>query len=265
MDIDKAIRFVRIKGDRFEQARLQHTLGEKFDAEEVLSGFCAIQNPDGGFPYGDKKGFPSCLSNTTMALTTLIEMGLADSEPANRGITFLLGMRRENGTWEENPKITPLDPPFWDMPGDDDTTLWLTAATTDILLRSGRPVPDITLNYLRAKQGKDGRFAGFYHTTWIALSIFGKNGTHDRRITSLALAYLESADIEDWDCSCIAWCLESMKNGGVKKSSDLWNKLFDRLSETQEEDGSWTSEGGEELKIRDTNSVLAAVMDIIHK
>ncbi|MFO7618262.1 MAG: hypothetical protein R6W91_01160 [Thermoplasmata archaeon] len=265
MDLEKAIECVRACGTDFEKARLSHTLGEKFDSKEVLDGFSAVQNPDGGFPYADRKGFPSCLSNTAMALHTLMEMGLGNSEPAARGFEYLLKMRQENGTWEENPKIKPLDPQFWDMPGDYLTTIWLTADIADILLRAGRNVPSETYDFLRKLQEASGRFKGYYHTTWIALSLFGKNGNYDKKVFSGALAYLETVDIADWDASCIAWCLDCMNHGNVNEKSILRARLMDMLSDSQEPEGCWPSEGGETMKIRDANSVLAAVMDIMQK
>ena len=263
MNVEKAIHYIRKNGSRFEQARLDRVLGLEFNRKEVLKGFSDIQNPDGGFPYADRKGFPSCLSNTTMALSNLIELGLGDSEPARKGIDFLLKMKKTNGTWPENEKIKPLEPPFWDMPGDEETTAWLTAAVADILIRIGKKVPKTTQNYLRGLQGPDGKFSGFIHTTWLAIAIFGTGPYADKHVATRALEYLETADIDDWDASCIAWCLESMKQGDADRASGLRGKLKGMLSDTQEPDGSWPSEGGERAKSRDAVSVLSALMDII--
>ncbi|MBA3045398.1 MAG: terpene cyclase/mutase family protein [Candidatus Thermoplasmatota archaeon] len=265
MDVEKAIEFVRMRGNELDRARLSHALGEDFNTDEIIDGFSRIQNPDGGFPYGDRKGFPSCLSNTAMALHVLLELNLVDSEPAGRAIDFFQGMRKDNGTWEENPKIMPLDPPFWDMPGDDDTTIWITADIADVMQRAGRNVTNETLAFLKSQQEADGRFKGYYHTTWIALSLFGKNGLADDKVFSRALAYLESVDLNDWDISCVAWCLDCMNRGGVGKDAPLRTRLMYLILDTQEQDGSWPSDGGEQLKIRDSIAVLNAVLDIILK
>ncbi len=262
MNIDNAIEFVRANGSKFELERLNCTLGREFDRDGVLKGFASLQNPDGGFPYGDKKGFPSCMSNTTMALHTLLEMELLDTEPAAQGINFLLKSRKRNGIWEENPKIKPLEPPFWDMPGDEDTTTWLTAAAAEILRKAGRKVPKATFEYLAEKQGPDGRFRGFYHTTWIAVFLFRGNDAGKKTVRTRAIRFLEGADISDWDVSCIAWCLDSLKHGGVNPVSPLWDKFIDALSESQEEDGSWPSDGGPLMRVRDANAVLSSVMDL---
>jgi hypothetical protein len=262
MNTDRAIEFIRKNGNRFEQARLDHTLGLGFDPGSVMAGFSQLQNPDGGFPYADEKGFPSCLSNTTMALHTLLELELVNEKTTKLTIGFFKKMQKDNGTWEENEKVKPLNPPFWDMPGDEKTTIWLTADVADLLQRSGNPVPKKTIDYLAGLQGPTGRLKGFYHATWIALSVFGRKGHYNRKIWSGALAFLESEDISDWDASCIAWCLDSMKHGGVGKSSKLWDKLKSQLSATQEQDGGWPSEGGETMRPRDANSILSALMGI---
>ncbi|MDD4308228.1 MAG: terpene cyclase/mutase family protein [Thermoplasmata archaeon] len=259
MNIDRTKAYIIKHGNLFEQARLKHTVGRKYSQKDVLQSFSEMQNPDGGFPYGDRRGFPSCLSNTTMALSNLIDMGLADSEPALKSFRFMDRMKKSNGSWEENDKIAPLDPPFWDIPGDEESTIWLTAASAEILRKAGKPVPRKTLDFLRKKQGPDGKFEGYIHTTWIAMAIFGNQSP----VTSASLKYLETADIGDWDATCISWCLSSMKLGGVSADSGLRKKLLDRLSELQEPDGSWPSEGGIPAKVQDANAVLFAVMDII--
>ncbi len=261
MDLGKAIDFVKANGNDFDKARLNHILGKKFDKVHVLKGFSLIQNPDGGFPYCDRKGFPSCLSNTAMAIHSLLEMGLQNSEPLTPAMDFLDRMRKDDGTWEENPKILPLDPPFWDMPGDRNTTIWLTADVADVILRSGRAVPPETFAFLKSCQGADGRFEGFYHTTWIALSLFGRNGLKDDAVLYPSIAYLENLNLDDWDTSCIAWCLDCLNNGLGSESSPLRDKLISRLSETQEPDGSWPSDGGDRMKLRDALSVLACISD----
>jgi len=263
MNVEKAVEFIRSTGSMFEQARLNHILGMEYDRDEVIKGFATIQNPDGGFPYGDRLGFPSCLSNTTMALQTLIEMGLGATEPALRGIDFLIKSKRKDGTWEENPKIKPLDPPLWDIPGDEDTTTWLSVAVADILRRTGNRVPKATLRYLAERQEPDGRFRGFHNTTWIALPVFRSRHPGNTTIWSGALRFLENVDIQDWDASSVTWCLDSMKRGGVDRSSPIWTKFVNALSALQEADGSWPSDGGPSMKVRDTNSALLVLMDLM--
>lgn len=264
INVQKSIEFIRENGNELELARLNNALGQDFDTDSVLNGFSILQNPDGGFPYGDRPGFPSCLSNSTMALHTLLELDLGDSEPARKIINFFFTMQQENGSWPEHDKVAPLGPPFWDMPGDDRTTLWLTSDITDLLLRSGFDGNlDLAIEFIKEHQAPDGKFMGYIHSTWMALSIFGKNGMDHEQVFSDALAYLETLDIEEWDAACIAWCLDCMKVGEVARESILWHKLTGKLSELQEEDGSWPAEEGEQIKTRNVNSVLVSLLDII--
>jgi len=264
IDIQKAVEFIRSNGNELELARLKNILGQEFEPNLVLQGFSELQNPDGGFPFGDRPGFPSCLSNTAQAVHVLQELELGDTDISKASINYLLEMQR-NGIFLENEKIAPLEPPFWDMPGDDRTTLWLTADITDILLRSGCTIEKLSQagEFLREHQAPDGSFMGYIHTTWMALSVFGKKGLDDAQIFSDALSYLENKEQEDWDAACIAWCLDCMKVGEVACDSPLWNKLTGKLADLQEADGSWPSEEGAHLKTRNVNSVLAALRDVI--
>ncbi len=264
IDVQKAMDFIRDNGNELEMARLNNTFGQDFDSNMVLQGFSELQNPDGGFPFGDKPGFPSCLSNTAQAVHVLQELGLDDSNIAKAAINYFLEMQHK-GFWPENEKIAPLGPPIWDMPGDDKVTLWLTADITDLLLRSGYPREKLSqaAEFIRNHQAPDGKFMGYIHTTWVALSVFGKKGLDDEAIMYEALAYLEKTELEDWDAACIAWCLDCMKVGEVASDSPLWGKLTIKLAELQDENGSWPSEDGEHLKTRNVNSVLAALLDIV--
>ena len=264
IDIQKAIDFVKNNGNQLELARLKNLFDEKFDSQLILKGFSELQNPDGGFPFGDKLGFPSCLSNTAQAVHVLQELGLGDSDIAKASVKYFLDMQHK-GFWPENEKIAPLGPPAWDMPGDDNVTLWLTADITDLLLRSGYPKEKLSqaADFIREHQAPDGKIMGYIHTTGMALSVFGKKGLDDEKAVSEALAYLEKSELEDLDAACIAWFLDCMKIGEVASDSPLWGKLTGRLADLQEDDGSWPSDGGKHLKTRDVNSVLAALLDII--
>ncbi len=261
MDIDKAISFVRSNGDRLELARLKNIMGEEFDTQDILRGFTDLQNPDGGFPFGDRKGFPSCLSNTAQAIHTFLELDLSDSEPAIRSLDFLLANQTDEGSWEENPQVMPLDPPFWDIPGDPRTTVWLTADITDILVRLGREDERIerAVEFLKGNQSPDGKFRGFIHSTWIAAAIFGKNGYDDKTVWKDAMAYLGTLEFDDWDASSIVWCLDCLLTGGADTGSGLWARLSERLQTLQLEDGSWESADGEEYRAQTTIAVLAVL------
>ncbi len=264
IEVQKAMDFIKDNGNQLELARLNNLFGEKFDSNMVLKGFSELQNPDGGFPFGDRPGWPSCLSNTAQAVHVLQELKLDDSDIAQAAMNYFLEMQHK-GFWPENEKIAPLGPPFWDMPGDDKTTLWLTADITDLLLRSGYPGEKLSqaADFIRDRQAPDGKFMGYVHTTWMALSVFGKKGLDDEIVYSEALAYLEKVELDDWDAASIAWCLDCMKVGCVVENSPLWNKLTIKLAELQDENGSWPSEDGEHLKTRNVNSVLAALLDIV--
>jgi len=263
IDVQKAMDFIKNNGNELELARLNNLFGEKFDSNLVLKGFSEMQNPDGGFPFADKQGWPSCLSNTAQAVHILQELGLGKSDIAKASINYFLEMQHK-GFWPENEKIAPLGPPFWDMPGDDKVTLWLTADIADLLMRSGYPGENLELaaNFIKDHQAPDGNFMGFIHTSWMALSVFGKNGLNDETVYSEALADLESLDIKDWDSASIAWCLDCMKVGNVNENSPLWNKMTGKLADLQEEDGSWPTEDGEHLKARNCNSILVAITGI---
>jgi squalene-hopene/tetraprenyl-beta-curcumene cyclase len=78
--------------------------------QNALSWLRSVQQPDGGwgercdtYEDPDRKGKgPSTPSQTAWALMAFLSCGLLDDPAVERGVRYLLGTQRPDGTWEEN-------------------------------------------------------------------------------------------------------------------------------------------------------------------
>lgn len=107
-----------------------------------VDALLAAQNPDGGWGYG---GGGSWTEPTTYALLALEANGVSGA-PAERGIHWLVGLRRPDGGWAPRAGV--------------DESTWVTALAALVLAR--RPVERRSLmaaqEWLLARSGKESTF-----------------------------------------------------------------------------------------------------------
>jgi hypothetical protein len=260
LDVQTVISFIEENGTRLEKYRLNYLLGKERDDEVPLRYLREIQNDDGGFPYENEKGKVSCVSKTNMNLSLMIELGLAESDVCRKTVEFLLRVQGIDGGWDENDEIKQYDPPFWDLPGDLKTKMWLTAGVCNCLIqlnyRESEAVKKAS-EFLLKNRDAEGKFAGFMHSTWISVAVFGQLMGSDSEIVKMALEVIERNinRIEDGATDFI-WCLECFYVAEISKNVPLVKRCIARVIELQKENGAWTSGDGEKYNVSTTISAL---------
>lgn len=260
MNISKAVSFVEAKGTALEKYRLHFLLGKERDDEIPLRHLRNLQNKDGGFPYNDEKGKVSCVNATSNNLSLMIELGLDKSDVCRKTAEYLLKIQGEDGSWSENEAIKQYNPPFWDLPNDLKTTMWLTASITDFLIQLGygnSPAVQKAAGFLLKNRDNEGKFVGFLHSTWISIGVFGQLEGSNSDIVKRALEVLEQ-NIEKLKSGAgdFAWCLECFYLAGIPKENSLVKRCIEELVNSQQEDGAWKSADGEEFAVSTTINVL---------
>jgi len=245
MDVKKAIRFVEDNGTELEEYRLSYLLGKKRDNEVPLRHLRRIQNEDGGFPYENEKGKANCIMNTSANLSLMIELGLTESDVCRKTVEYLMGVQDSDGGWDENDGIKQYNPPFWDLPGDPKTKMWLTADVCNQLIQLGYRDSEIVkkaTEFLLKNRDVEGKFAGFLHSTWISVAVFGQLKGSNSEVVKKALKVIEQNinRIEDGTSDFI-WCLECFHAAGVSKDTPIVKRCINRVIELQKENGAWTS------------------------
>jgi len=260
LDVQKAISFVEEKGTELERYRLNYLLGKERDDEVPLRYMRRLQNADGGFPYEDEKGKVSCISNTTVNLSLMVELGLTKSDVCKKTVDYLLRVQGGDGGWDENEEITRYNPPFWNIPGDVKTKMWHTADVCNYLiqlnLRKSEAVKKAT-EFLLRNRDAEGKFAGFMHSTWISIAVFGQLIGNDSEVVKKALKVIEQniSRIEDGAADFI-WCLECFYVAGISKGTPIVRRCIDTVVKLQRENGAWASGDGEKYSVSTTINAL---------
>ena len=261
MNVDKAIAFLRQYGTDLEKARMEWIVNKIKPDDFVIAPFLGLQRSDGGFPFGDHKGNLSAVHNTLSAILCLEELGLFDSAHAGRAFQFLLAAQKDDGGWDEDPAISQYDLPFYITPGDLRTRLYLSAYACYWL--GLKPYIEHAkfrkaLYFLISHQEESGKFFGFLHTTWIAVSAFAIAGRPYAKIVSKGLKYLMGKPFDEWADSQIAWVLECLGRAKLSKVHPFISDCLAELAQRQKPDGTWISEDGEEFTARATLSAIRA-------
>ena len=149
------------------------------------------------------------------------------------------------------------------MPGDLKTKMWLTASILSFLIQLGYGKSEAVrkgVGFLLKHRDEEGKFAGFLHSTWIAVGVFGQLEGIDSDIVRKAMSILErNFKLLEDGASDFTWCLESFHVAGMPKEHPLVKMCIDRLTDLQREDGAWTSADGEEYTVAATIGALKAL------
>ena len=260
MDVQRAINFVEENGTELDKYRLNYLLGKERDDEVPLRYLRGLQNDDGGFPYNSEKGKLSSVNSTSVNLGLMIELGLTESEVCRKTLVYLEGVQSENGSWDENRPINQYNPPFWNMPGDLKTKMWLTASILNFLIQLGYRESEAVnkaTQFLLKNRDQEGKFAGFLHSTWISVGVFGQLEGVSSEVVKKALKVVErNIDRMEDGAGDLVWCLECFCAAGIGKDTPMVKGCIDRVIELQRQDEAWTSGDGEKYSVSTTINAL---------
>lgn len=247
-DVARARAFVEANGTPLEQARLLGLVEPKQLQESALPAvgeFLALQNTDGGFPFGLVAGRPSALSTTATALYWLHELQQADSAEMQRAIAFLTERQTRRGIWRERAELQPFDPPPWSDPETTAADIYTTAlcASTLAVLGDDEIAVDQAVTWLQTQQARDGLMAGFRaHSSWLAVPAFEKIYGQETRATRRLIAGLGATLSAEWPGSMVAWMLQSLLDAGYTTRTSLVERGWEQLQSQQQPDGSFTAD-----------------------
>ncbi len=259
MEISQSIEFVNTKGSSLEKERLSCIIYGQKPSKDAMQALAELQNEEGGFPFGMKKGNLSTVNETTVALWWLEELDQFSSPMAEGAFTFLITAQKSDGSWDEDPRIGQYDLPPWIQIGDARTRMYLTAYATYWLAAGGYlKIPHFrkAVHFLIRSQDLSGKFYGYLHTTWIATGALLLAGERYASLANLGLQFLESSLITTWADSQIAWALDCLSAGGLPASHPLVDLGLRELATRQNLDGSWASEDGEAAAVGATIQAL---------
>ncbi len=261
MKIEKAIDFIRQNGSDLEKARAEWVINGAKPGVQIIRSFLELQHVDGGFPFGMEKGKLSAVNSTLLAIRYLDELGMFESTAADRALNYLLQVQKDDGGWDEDPAIIEYALPPYITPGDLRTRVYLSAyASYWLALKDFLEEPKFrdALYFLVSHQEDSGRFFGFRHTTWIAVSAFALAGRPYAKIVGKGLKYLMEKPLAEWADSQIAWALECLGRARLPRVHPFVNDCLAELEQRQNPDGVWISEDGDAFTVDATINALKA-------
>jgi hypothetical protein len=259
-DLNRAVDYVYRSSDKAAYAIVRlATLGAKPSDAETAQ-LLGAQTDDGGWPYLSRPGNPETVNDTLFALEQLLGLGMAGSKAVERGIRFVQKWQKGNGMFDENPALLKLhDVPFWMLPGDMKTQLFLTASAGFLIARvdAGDPAVAKATAYLQANQGPDGTFDSYLHTHWLALALFKMKLGKLAPSVQLLYNYIFSLDFADWPPSQLAWMLKDLAIAGYVPAEPLPERVIESLYSRQRMDGGFDSEEGAESAMPTVDAIVA--------
>ncbi len=260
MDVEKAMSFVEENGTELEKYRLNVLLSKDRDDEVPLGYLKELQNDDGGFAYNGEKGKLSSANSTSVNLSLMIELGLTESEVCKRTIEYIMQVQGKDGSWDENPAINQYNPPFWNIPADLKTRMWLTASILNHLIQLGHRRSETirkgTLFLLKNRE-EDGKFVGYLHSTWLSIGVFGQLEGVNSEVVKNALKVMDQniERIVDGP-SALIWCLECFHVAGISKDNPMVKRCIDKVIKHQRQDGAWASDDEKKYDVSTTINAL---------
>ena len=269
VDIDAAIGYVVAHGDLVERARLSFLRSRTTPAQDILDRIGAGQTPDGGWPAsGD--GSVASVDATCFRLAELDDLGALNTPTGSRGIAWLAGAQRTDGTWEEDASLAAEAPP-WAMPGDPEARLYLTAvagfrvAVADAESRgqayrdpSGRyaPVLRAAAEFVAGQLHPDGTWPSFLATGWHAAGLL-----HDQAFfyEAARVQYVLADRLPGMSPADVASMAAALRRVGAAGVDDwLLDAARKRLAATQRTDGGWDSDEGPVFDVHTTLTAIRA-------
>lgn len=270
IDTDAAIGFVVAKGDQVDRARLSYLRTGAAPADDILDRAENGQTRDGGWPAYGADGVAS-IDATCFRLAELDDLGGLGRPAARRALDWLTTRQRPDGTWEEDPKLADVAPP-WATPGDPEARLyitanaafWLTVAGHDA--RSAGPLDERpggayagvvvkAAEALRAEVQPDGTMPTFLVATWLSAAVLYRQ---DMFYESVRLQQRLIERMPDLSAADAAWLAAANRRVGVRDEDPLIINAMLRLRQLQRTDGGFPSDDGEAFDVHTTLMAIRA-------
>jgi hypothetical protein len=270
IDIDAAIGFVVARGDTVDRARLSYLRTGALPSQSIIETAEAGQAREGGWPAFWADGVAS-IDATCFRLAELDDLGALNRPAARRALDWLTTRQRPGGTWQEDPSLADVAPP-WATPGDPEADLYITANAAYWLTVAGqdarvagpldeRPggayagVVHQAAEALRAQVQPDGTMPTFLVATWLAAAVLYR---HDMFYESVRLQQRLLERMAEMTAADAAWLAASTRRVGVRDDDRLIVAAMLRLRELQRSDGGFSSDDGDAFDVHTTLVAIRA-------
>jgi len=241
---DKAIAFVRRKGNQLDRLRLRYALDEPCTLNETEEVLASYQFPDGSWDYNapkEKSRRIGSLGGTIHCLRWLREFGLGKSPQMARTLDFLASIQASDGSFYETEAKLAHSPQEWLQEETLIDRFYFTAAVPMRLFSLGyreHPVIEPALKWLKLYWEDWEVVAGTWYGPWSLLCLYqdniGMSKSLYKRCYEYALDWLPRLKSQP-----LTWLLDALQGAGVSVNEPLVIRGIARLKSLQNETGGW--------------------------
>lgn len=245
MNWDKAIAFVRQRGNWLDQLRLRRALDQPYtlvEAEQVLAPY---QFPDGSWDYDVPEEKPDrigSLGGTIHCLRWLREFGLGGLVQMARTLEFLASIQAPDGSFYETEAKLAHSPHGWLKEETLTDRFYFTAAVPMRLFSLDyreHPIVEPALEWLELHWTDWVLVTGTWYNLWALLCICPAvtelSTTLHRRCYATAVEWLPHLQSQP-----LTWLLDALHGAGFSADEPLVAKGIARLATLQSKDGVWS-------------------------
>jgi hypothetical protein len=268
VDIDAAIGFVVARGDAVDRARLSHLRTGVPPATEIFDHVERGQTEAGGWPAQPDEPVAS-IDATCFRLAELDGLSGLTRPSAVRALRWLAARQRLDGCWEEDRVLAGSAPP-WATPGDPEarfyltatSAYWLAVAAADAAAADPEATPPYEVNLdraataIRGQVDDNGAWPGFLVSGWLAGAVLNRTG---RFYESARIFAVLGDRVKAMSASDAASMMAALRRAGVSADDSLFGAARQRLTETQRNDGAWSSDDAPAFDVHTTLTALRAL------
>jgi len=264
IDLEKTSAFIKGLDDEILTARMSAIFENREPSRQVLEKIELLRKSDGGFAFWEQD--VSSIMSTLNVVGWLDDFSLRTGSLVERTFDFLLKHQQEDGGWDEIEGVRGLDPPPYMMPGELNTRTWLTACCAHWFIRFGRAEPPgakgCPAEFLMRHMEPSGLISGYLYASWDALVMFNYHpGPESEEFRKLFSGVQRQYRPTEYDAADFAWLLRCLRDIGLNNNDDFVSRAIDALESTQEPNGSWISDEGEEFIGITTLDVIRVLHD----
>lgn len=247
VNVEKAVQFINNHGNNFQLNYFRSLFGAN-NLGVTLQKLGEYQNTDGGWIQVD----PDYTGNISSVLCTMAAFGkferlkIEDSNLIDSSISYLEGVQKSTGAWDESDQIIDFDPPYWYYPRITNNRIWFTNSMLRYIV-SRRPKEKEMImnarNYIRPFWNGQ-KIQGYDHNNWMGIvSFYNGDNQIDHEIWNGCMENIRR-QIRGYDLADVVWTLESCYFLNLTQTEEVVATGIELLLSGQGEDGGFCTQYG---------------------
>lgn len=260
IEVEQAVKFIGENGTDFQKSWYKHIING-WGSNTTLSYIRKYQNTDGGF-WGmtpDYKGIHSSIVCTMAALKKLEYLNIKKHDITEKIKSFLIGVQRGEGYWDESNLMLQFSVPKRYMPRYRPNQIWYTNGLLryfNSFFPEEKQVIEKAKSFLKKNWIESG-FVGNYLNDYFGIVCF--SNFKDKLECSIFKTCVNNLhrNLEEYDCFDVVWAMQSLFFLNIPDTEETVGKGITLIKNSQLSDGGIKSQYGMYQRVDATIESLA--------